>query len=810
MDESGALTPVNKNAAFRKDYKAEKAQTEDRLLKGNLRETLGRGYTGFVRNLWENKDLRDDSFVWVEGEVSADKDYQHEAESNPDNDIPTHIPTDGYYLKATNANKKASQADRVGWYVAGAFKPNRIIGDSEARSIIDKWNAEHPSEPVEYDFPRESGKDFEPGDTRFSKKVYGGNSGYVGYSKSKGAVDAEERGLRNKSQMDRGFAVDVNRLIEERTGNPSQLTLKAIKDSLDDIMADEWHHTSMYGNRTNYYSAETIARHFARPKKKNYDIEGLDDAVKELQDNGYSVYRSDRFNDLTFSKGSVAGSIKLYDLKSGDDLRGMVAKAEQDAEFQKKVMTSVSDVVKANGLEAYVDVHNGTSFINLYRGRGWHDRIELGKQEDMNKMTPEEFNQHVNNAITKTLQPFIDKTKEYNKVVGEYGDIVDSSGYNHYSPYTNNTTISIKGGIQVKTDRGIYKYEGITNNYREYSYYCSLGNNMTDVKRQLEQIRKSNGEPIEEERLARFSRGNKDRLRIREFSERFDRELDAFKANNHHGLLHLGTPGPILHAIGVTPGELTLSPSVLNKHLRKHNLTTDDLKGLVYAIQHPIFAYKHGKNHPNIVVVTDTTVKGGKLSVALELDQDGNVVEISNISSIHNKDSLKEITRLENFSENEFKTNLKWVEKEKVLSWLGLPYMEERPTVNPKLLSLAKVINEFENPKLSEEKNNLTSQSLTNISRAEFQDKSENKAEVKRIESNVGEVDAEKGDVRFSAHTVLKGKEKEDAIKDLMNVTGRSRRTVRKQGDKETEEARIRLVRTERLAFCYSRPNCRV
>lgn len=119
----------------------------------------------------KNKDLRDDSFVWVEGEVSADKDYQQEAESNPDKDIPTHIPTDGYYLKATNANKKASQADRVGWYVAGAFKPNRIIGDSEARSIIDKWNAEHPSEPVEYDFPRESGKDFEPEDTRFSKAM---------------------------------------------------------------------------------------------------------------------------------------------------------------------------------------------------------------------------------------------------------------------------------------------------------------------------------------------------------------------------------------------------------------------------------------------------------------------------------------------------------------------------------------------------------------------------------------------------------------------------------------------------------------
>ena len=56
MTESETLTPVNKNTDFRKDYKAEILQTEDRLLKGNLRETLGKGYTDFARKLWENKD----------------------------------------------------------------------------------------------------------------------------------------------------------------------------------------------------------------------------------------------------------------------------------------------------------------------------------------------------------------------------------------------------------------------------------------------------------------------------------------------------------------------------------------------------------------------------------------------------------------------------------------------------------------------------------------------------------------------------------------------------------------------------------
>ena len=109
-----------------------------------------------------NKDLRDDRFVWGEGEVSADVDYNAEAERNPDKDLPDRIPEDGYYMKATNADQAKSQADRVGWYVAGSFRANRIISDAEAREIIDAHNAEHPEAPVEYDYRRESGLDFTP------------------------------------------------------------------------------------------------------------------------------------------------------------------------------------------------------------------------------------------------------------------------------------------------------------------------------------------------------------------------------------------------------------------------------------------------------------------------------------------------------------------------------------------------------------------------------------------------------------------------------------------------------------------------
>lgn len=196
------------------------------------------------------RNLRDDTFVWVEGEIPADIDYNEEAQKNADKDIPDHIPTDGYYLKATNANKEASQADRVGWYVAGAFKANRIMSDKEARNIIDEWNAAHPDEEkVEYDWKRESGKDFNAetmsldGAPKFSVKE-GINRGYTqrenGDKISKNAYEAEEDGTYSHGTFKRKYKVAA------RTFPLLQL--------LGFITNTEWHHTGRNFSRTGFYT----------------------------------------------------------------------------------------------------------------------------------------------------------------------------------------------------------------------------------------------------------------------------------------------------------------------------------------------------------------------------------------------------------------------------------------------------------------------------------------------------------------------------------------------------------------------------
>ena len=170
------------------------------------------------------KNLRDDSFVWVRGYIPADVDYQAEADANSSKDIQTHIPTDGYYLKATNANKKASQADKMGWYIAGAFYADEIISDAEARSVIDEWNKEHPDAKVEYDFPRESGREFDPArgglvesDTMFKT------------SKSTSDIDVDElvNTGRQKVNAERKIAADA-RMDKLRAVNDALAELNRI------------------------------------------------------------------------------------------------------------------------------------------------------------------------------------------------------------------------------------------------------------------------------------------------------------------------------------------------------------------------------------------------------------------------------------------------------------------------------------------------------------------------------------------------------------------------------------------------------
>lgn len=72
--------------------------------------------------------------------------------------------------------------------------------------------------------------------------TFGGNRGYVGYSMSKRAADARNEGKFPKTGFKKEYGI---------TGK-----LFNILEDIGVIGVQEWHHTSMYGNRTDFYGWE--------------------------------------------------------------------------------------------------------------------------------------------------------------------------------------------------------------------------------------------------------------------------------------------------------------------------------------------------------------------------------------------------------------------------------------------------------------------------------------------------------------------------------------------------------------------------
>lgn len=237
-------------------------------------------------------------------------------------------------------------------------------------------------------------------------------------------------------------------------------------------------------------------------------------------------------------------------------------------------------------------------------------------------------------------------------------------------------------------------------NLTEPGRYRSILGTAEDVAKQYE-LKVGNYRPVEDSE--KVASPNVESLE--EANERFNAELDAFKNNEHSGLLHLGQPQAILRKCGIDVESITLSPSVLHNKLKQHNLSTDDLKNLASAIQEPILVYKHGLNHPNIAVVTSLDVRGGKLSISLILNENGQVIDVSNISSVHSKDAIIELERLSALGVDGLRDALRWVDKEKVSDWLNSASLYgDRSMSNPKLDSATKIIESFENPQVSSEK----------------------------------------------------------------------------------------------------------
>ena len=218
------------------------------------------------------------------------------------------------------------------------------------------------------------------------KKSFGGNSGYVGYSKSKRAVDAEDRGLRSVSNMDREFAEEVSEIVSRESGKEAKVSLAEVKRIAKDMRGDEWHHTSKYGNRTQYYSAESIAERILADREPKSEELVADDKERESA--------LERVRDM---------------LVTDKDVKTKVEDRGREHEYTNDAFTSSNgyQIVVGKGMFGEKRTFRNTQFLN----NGKVDKRELYLPEwyvddhiDVLQKAMDEYNARLDDALGKEAE----------------------------------------------------------------------------------------------------------------------------------------------------------------------------------------------------------------------------------------------------------------------------------------------------------------------------------------------------------------------------------------------------------------------
>lgn len=169
--------------------------------------------------------------------------------------------------------------------------------------------------------------------------------------------------------------------------------------------------------------------------------------------------------------------------------------------------------------------------------------------------------------------------------------------------------------------------------------------------------------------------------------ERFNKDLELFKSGKmkSNEVLILGHPSQILRECGINSDTvIRLTQSVLSKHLKKHNLKTEDLRGLPKALATPILVYKWGSKAKSHIIITDMEVSDGrKITVAIHVSESGSVNDITDIASVHGKDAVRLISEINTKKTDFAKDNLQWADKEKVN--IGCPQRNQIRRQSPKM-----------------------------------------------------------------------------------------------------------------------------
>ena len=173
---------------------------------------------------------------------------------------------------------------------------------------------------------------------------YGGNSGYIGYSMSKRAAEAREEGRYPKTDFKKVYDMP-------------QVTLDALVEA-GVINDKEWHHTSVYGNKTTFYGWGAYGEYpYMSEYYKAHKAE-IDEAAKNHRDltpflDGFREFEADEDANNTF----------IAKLKAQVEAEREEQRRKEESLFQKRIEELKQEIEDSKSKRAYVEANLPAEFV---------------------------------------------------------------------------------------------------------------------------------------------------------------------------------------------------------------------------------------------------------------------------------------------------------------------------------------------------------------------------------------------------------------------------------------------------------------
>lgn len=208
-----------------------------------------------------------------------------------------------------------------------------------------------------------------------------------------------------------------------------------------------------------------------------------------------------------------------------------------------------------------------------------------------------------------------------------------------------------------------------------------------------------------------------------EVNEQFNRELAGLTEENADTkIFNLGSPSSILLSAGIEDKPMKLYGNKVIKKMKKHGFALEELQDLPRAVANPIAVFNNYQREGNRTILTELRSQGKNIMVAITLGKDGVDVDFNIVSSVFGKGSTNIVDWIS-------KGYLAYVDKEKALNYLyfsessiseAADNVGQEDSTNlhhsalsaealssSRLSSAAKIVKDFVNPNIGEEKTSL-------------------------------------------------------------------------------------------------------